>query len=126
MVTYQCWFVVSTSAIIFNGFLIFFFFLSDFTVYFAAFGVFVSVLPETPEFKHLNDVAKYIHLADSITGDGQKLLNVPFDCGFLYIRDPSRLKDIFSIPKTDFAKFALPPVYFSRYVNFEVDTKVDV
>jgi hypothetical protein len=83
-------------------------------VYKAAFGIFVNVLPDTAEFKYLKDVAKYVCLADSITGDGHKLLNVPFDCGFFFIRDPSRLKDIFSIPKTDFAEFAIPPVYFSR------------
>lgn len=79
-----------------------------------AFGVFINALPDIQEFQALRDVAKYIPLADSITGDGHKLLNVPFDCGFFYLRDSNRLKDVFSIPKSDFPQFAIPPVYFSR------------
>ncbi|GES62898.1 tyrosine decarboxylase [Aspergillus terreus] len=82
----------------------------------AAFGVFINALPDSPEFASLKSIVKHIHIADSITGDGHKLLNVPFDCGFFYLRDPTRLKDIFSIPKTDFSEFAIPPVYFSRPV----------
>ncbi|KAF9885960.1 hypothetical protein FE257_012135 [Aspergillus nanangensis] len=78
----------------------------------AAFGVFINALPDNSEFQSLKEIAQYICLGDSITGDGHKLLNVPFDCGFFYIRDSTRLKDIFSIPKPDFPRFAIPPVYF--------------
>ncbi|KAL5366467.1 pyridoxal phosphate-dependent transferase [Aspergillus floccosus] len=82
----------------------------------AAFGVFINALPDTPEFASLKNIVKHIHIADSITGDGHKLLNVPFDCGFFYLRYSTWLEDIFSIPKADFSEFAIPPVYFSRPV----------
>lgn len=42
----------------------------------AAFGVFARSLPSTPEFQHLRDTAAGMELADSITGDGHKMLNV--------------------------------------------------
>lgn len=79
-----------------------------------AFSIFANILPEAPEFDYLKEIVKYIHLADSITGDGHKLLNVPFDCGFFYLHDLSYLKDIFGIPKSEFSEYAIPPVYFSR------------
>lgn len=79
--------------------------------------MFANILPDNPEFSYLKEIAKYIHLADSITGDAHKLLNVPFDCGFFYLRDISYLKDVFGIPKGEFSEVEIPPVYFSRYVT---------
>ncbi|ORY10179.1 pyridoxal phosphate-dependent transferase [Clohesyomyces aquaticus] len=81
----------------------------------AAYGIFIRALPNLPEYQHLKSCMKYVHsVADSITGDAHKLLNVPFDSGFFFTRHPGLLKDIFAVPKTDFSRFAIPPVYFSR------------
>ena len=41
-----------------------------------AFGLFVRALPDTSEFARLHSVAAGLELADSITVDGHKLLNV--------------------------------------------------
>ena len=41
-----------------------------------AFGLFVRALPKTSEFARLHSMAEGLELADSITLDGHKLLNV--------------------------------------------------
>jgi hypothetical protein len=41
-----------------------------------AFGIFARSLPNTPEFSSLINSASGLELADSITGDGHKMLNV--------------------------------------------------
>ncbi len=50
-----------------------------------AFGLFARVSPRTA---HL---AAGAERADSITVDGHKWLNVPYDCGFAFVRDPGLL-----------------------------------
>lgn len=54
----------------------------------AAFGFANPYLPDTPngEFSFLKHCASGLELADSITGDAHKLLNVPYDCGFYFTR----------------------------------------
>ncbi|KAK5126332.1 hypothetical protein LTR85_010568 [Meristemomyces frigidus] len=47
----------------------------------AAFGLLARVLPQTEEYHLLNEGVAGLELADSITGDAHKLLNVPYDCG---------------------------------------------
>ncbi|KAK1235608.1 hypothetical protein PQX77_001161 [Marasmius sp. AFHP31] len=57
-----------------------------------AFGVFVRALPRgTDEFARLHGRALGLELADSITIDGHKLLNVPYDCGMFFTRRASIL-----------------------------------
>ncbi|KAK4540858.1 hypothetical protein LTR36_008800 [Oleoguttula mirabilis] len=47
----------------------------------AAFGLLARVLPETEEYHAIKEGVSGLELADSITGDAHKLLNVPYDCG---------------------------------------------
>jgi len=54
-----------------------------------AFGLFARAAPEAA---HL---AEGVERADSVIADGHKWLNVPYDCGFAFVRDPAQLPQIF-------------------------------
>jgi len=63
-----------------------------------AFGIMARMLltPETSQqYSRIVSAVEYVELADSITGDGHKLLNVPYDCGFFFSRDPSDAINVF-------------------------------
>ncbi|KAL4921541.1 pyridoxal phosphate-dependent transferase, partial [Aspergillus aurantiobrunneus] len=51
-----------------------------------AFGIFGRLLPESPEYSVVKKGCEGIELADSLAGDGHKMLNVPYDCGFFFCR----------------------------------------
>jgi len=55
-----------------------------------AFGLFARVSPETAP------LAAGAERADSVIADGHKWLNVPYDCGFAFVRDASRLLPVFN------------------------------
>jgi len=55
------------------------------------FGLFARI---SPRVRHL---AAGAERADSITADGHKWLNVPFDTGFCFVRDDSLLSEVFSL-----------------------------
>lgn len=55
-----------------------------------AFGLFARVSPRVAY------LADGVELADSVISDGHKWLNVPFDCGFAFIRDDAYLRSVFS------------------------------
>ena len=57
----------------------------------AAFGIFSRLLPEK------RDLSAGIELADSITCDGHKWLNVPYDCGIFYTRHLEFLQQVCSV-----------------------------
>jgi len=56
----------------------------------AAFGLFAAV---SPRFAHLS---KGIDRADSVGSDGHKWLNVPYDCGFVFVRSEEMLTEAFA------------------------------
>ncbi|EGD87102.1 hypothetical protein H112_05625 [Trichophyton rubrum D6] len=64
----------------------------------AAFGMFGRVLDDSPEFEIIKKGSEGIELADSITGDGHKLLNVPYDCGFFFSRHGDVAEEVFRNP----------------------------
>ncbi|KAK7969436.1 hypothetical protein PG988_008509 [Apiospora saccharicola] len=63
-----------------------------------AFGIFARALPETDDFSRLHQTAAGLELADSITVDGHKLLNVPYDCGIFFTRQASVLFSVCQNP----------------------------
>jgi glutamate/tyrosine decarboxylase-like PLP-dependent enzyme len=65
-----------------------------------AFGLFARVSPRTAQ------LANGVDLADSVIADGHKWLNVPYDSGFTFVRDPKYLLASFSagaayLPETE-------------------------
>ncbi|KAL6234710.1 hypothetical protein BDW75DRAFT_211538 [Aspergillus navahoensis] len=60
-----------------------------------AFGIFGRILPDTPEYETIRKGCEGIELADSIAGDGHKMLNVPYDCGFFLTRHRNEAVDVF-------------------------------
>jgi len=71
-----------------------------------AFGLFARCLPDDPEFSTLTNSAAGLELADSITGDGHKMLNVPYDCGFFLTRSASTLSTVFQNPNAAYLSVA--------------------
>ncbi|MFL5825266.1 MAG: pyridoxal phosphate-dependent decarboxylase family protein [Thermoleophilaceae bacterium] len=64
-----------------------------------AFGIFARVSPE------LDGIARGMERAMSVGGDGHKWLNVPYDCGFVFVRDWQALQRTFG-ERADY----LPPL----------------
>jgi glutamate/tyrosine decarboxylase-like PLP-dependent enzyme len=56
-----------------------------------AFGLFAAV---SPKVAHL---VRGIERADSVIADGHKWLNVPYDSGFAFVRDPKLLGGVFAL-----------------------------
>jgi len=56
-----------------------------------AFGLFARIAPGARE------LTAGIERADSVIADGHKWLNVPYDCGFAFVREPARLARTFNV-----------------------------
>ncbi|KAI3342459.1 pyridoxal phosphate-dependent transferase [Ustulina deusta] len=63
-----------------------------------AFGAFARLLPDKEEYSSLISVNAGLELCDSLTLDGHKLLNVPYDNGIFFTRKSSTLNDVFKNP----------------------------
>ncbi|KAK1654239.1 pyridoxal phosphate-dependent transferase [Colletotrichum phormii] len=63
-----------------------------------AFGIFARALEAKPEFAKIREMASGLELADSITVDGHKLLNVPYDCGMFFCRSLPTQTAVFTNP----------------------------
>lgn len=77
----------------------------------AAFGLFSRLLPEKLA------LTQGIELADSITADGHKWLNVPYDCGIFYSRHIAYLQQVCSVaaPYLDIGSNA--PAFLDRGIE---------
>ncbi|KAK6443690.1 hypothetical protein LTR95_000517 [Oleoguttula sp. CCFEE 5521] len=64
----------------------------------AAFGLPARLLASNVGYDALLEGVAGIQLADSITGDAHKLLNVPYDCGFLFSKDLALAQHCFQNP----------------------------
>ncbi len=71
-----------------------------------AFGLFARLLHEFPEFEKVAQGAEGMELADSIAGDGHKLLNVPYDCGFFFSRHKGVSQQVFQNPNAAYLNTA--------------------
>ena len=63
-----------------------------------AFGIFAKTLSGIDEFEQVASGAAGLGLADSITVDAYKLLNVPYDCGFFFCRHSHLILKVFQNP----------------------------
>ncbi|KAI0157001.1 pyridoxal-dependent decarboxylase [Xylariaceae sp. FL1272] len=63
-----------------------------------AFGMFARTLPKKEEYAALHRANAGLELADSITLDGHKFLNVPYDNGIFLTRQSSVLNAVFQNP----------------------------
>lgn len=64
----------------------------------AAFGLLARLLPDKPAYSALRAGVAGLHLADSITGDAHKLLNVPYDSGLFLSRHSALAHRVFHNP----------------------------
>jgi len=66
----------------------------------AAFGLQARILPhdDNAAYQHLTAGVQGLELADSITGDAHKMLNVPYDCGFILTKNLPLAQQVFQNP----------------------------
>lgn len=72
----------------------------------AAFGLTAALLPETRAFEYVRKGVANLHLADGITGDGHKMLNVPYDCGIFLSRHLDLATQVFQNPNAAYLNTA--------------------
>lgn len=82
-----------------------------------AFGIFARALPLADEFSTLRRRAAGLELADSITVDGHKLLNVPYDTGIFFTRKASVLTSVCKNPNA---------VYLSAGAASDIESPLNV
>lgn len=70
-----------------------------------AFGLYAAL---SPEHRHL---LSGIERVDSVASDAHKWLNVPYDCGFVFVRDAAMLREAFSATAAYLQTSAAPAVW---------------
>ncbi|KAF2752240.1 PLP-dependent transferase [Sporormia fimetaria CBS 119925] len=70
-----------------------------------AFGIMGRLLTD-PEDRNIIQCCEGLELADSITGDAHKLLNVPYDCGFFLSRHREIAAQVFQNPNAAYLNSA--------------------
>lgn len=70
-----------------------------------AFGIQARLLTK-PQYTTIQQNCAGLELADSITGDGHKLLNVPYDCGFFLSRHRCIAEHVFANPNAAYLSAA--------------------
>lgn len=72
-----------------------------------AFGLFARVTPQ------ISDLAAGAERADSVVSDAHKWLNVPYDCGFVFLKDESALQGVFASSAPYLSKVEEPKPNFA-------------
>ena len=72
-----------------------------------AFGLFARVTPQ------LSELAAGAERADSVISDAHKWLNVPYDCGFAFLKDESALQGVFASSAPYLSKVEEPKPNFA-------------
>ncbi|KAL8872913.1 MAG: hypothetical protein Q9174_001541 [Haloplaca sp. 1 TL-2023] len=73
-----------------------------------AFGLFARVLRNSPDYRYVYSGTVGLELADSIAGDGHKLINVPYDCGFYFSRHQDMAHQVFQNPNAAYLSSGKP------------------
>jgi glutamate/tyrosine decarboxylase-like PLP-dependent enzyme len=82
-----------------------------------AFGLFARVTPRA------SALAAGVERADSVAGDGHKWLNVPYDCGFAFVREPRRLGSAFSLAAAYLPEAGAEPATSYGYLGPEASRR---
>ncbi|PSN62621.1 PLP-dependent transferase [Corynespora cassiicola Philippines] len=85
-----------------------------------AFGIMGRVLT-SPQYSTLIEACKGLELADSITGDGHKLLNVPYDCGFFFSRHREIASRVFQNPNAAYLSSGDTPDTIMSPLNIGIE-----
>jgi glutamate/tyrosine decarboxylase-like PLP-dependent enzyme len=65
--------------------------------------------------------AESLDLADSLTGDAHKLLNVPYDCGFFFSRNADMNQAVFQNPNAAYLKSSAGPDSIVSPLNIRIE-----
>jgi glutamate/tyrosine decarboxylase-like PLP-dependent enzyme len=85
-----------------------------------AFGILGRVL-DSPQHRSIMDACAGLELADSITGDGHKLLNVPYDCGFFLSRHRNIAERVFQNPNAAYLATSNEPDSIMSPLNIGIE-----
>jgi glutamate/tyrosine decarboxylase-like PLP-dependent enzyme len=88
----------------------------------AAFGLQARLLPPSdPAFKTVTAGVAGLELADSIAGDAHKLLNVPYDCGFIFSKNLSLAQQVFQNPNAAYLSTGASEVTIPSPLNIGLE-----